>query len=196
MLLLNGKPTDRESIRHFQADQLGRFHGNTLLCELMPIPKPAIGTWGYHELIPQYKSRQEYYRSVKPKRIALFQSLFSEHNPKVVICYGKAYWEDYRSIFSNMQFSKKEIFEVANNQSSSIILTPHFTSRTMIGNFEKVVEISGPSKFIVANMYKMLKNLCAKSPLHNKFPLDDEAALRESRELDILKEESRKKLNL
>ena len=62
--------------------------------------------------------------------------------------------------------------------------------------FRKVVKISGPSKFIVTGMYKMLKKLCKMSPLHNKFPLDDEAALRESRELDIIKEESREDMNL
>ncbi|MFX0099829.1 MAG: hypothetical protein ACFFCS_09610 [Candidatus Hodarchaeota archaeon] len=61
--------------------------------------------------------------------------------------------------------------------------------------FRKVVKISGPSKFIVANMYKMLLALCKRSPLHNKFPLDDEAALRESRELDVIKEQSRDKLH-
>ena len=42
MLRLEGKPVDRESIRNYQADYLGRFQGNSLLCELMPIPRANI----------------------------------------------------------------------------------------------------------------------------------------------------------
>lgn len=60
-----------------------------------------------------------------------------------------------------------------------------------LAEFEKVVEISGPSKRIVGPIFKVIKKACQISPLHGKFPLDDEAALRESRELDQLKEESR-----
>ena len=46
MLRLEGKEPDTESIRNYQADYLGRFHGSSLLCELMPIPKPNISSWG------------------------------------------------------------------------------------------------------------------------------------------------------
>ncbi|MHA1731192.1 MAG: hypothetical protein ACTSU5_04580 [Promethearchaeota archaeon] len=60
-----------------------------------------------------------------------------------------------------------------------------------VAEFEKVVEISGPSKWLVSPMFRILKRVCAWSPLHGRFPLDDEAALRESRELDALAEAAR-----
>jgi hypothetical protein len=34
-----------ESIRTYQAEELGRHGGSSLLYELMPIPKPNIGSW-------------------------------------------------------------------------------------------------------------------------------------------------------
>ena len=77
MLGLEGKETDTESIRNYQADYLGRFQGNSLLCELMPIPKPRINDWGYESLIPQFTSPEEYYRVVKPRRIKYLQDLIA-----------------------------------------------------------------------------------------------------------------------
>jgi hypothetical protein len=92
MLRLEGREPTRENIRNYQAEKLGRFDGNTLLTELMPIPKPKVKRWDYSELIPQFASREEYYRTVKPRRI-------KEHRPKVAVCYGKAFWGDYRQLF-------------------------------------------------------------------------------------------------
>jgi len=43
MPCLVGKPVDQESIRNYQANDLGRFRGNSLLCELMPIPTTLEG---------------------------------------------------------------------------------------------------------------------------------------------------------
>ena len=79
MLRLEGKAANRESIRNYQADSLGRSNGSTLLCELMPIPKPNIGGWGYEDLIPQFKSRKDYYKVVKPMRIELLRNLIDEN---------------------------------------------------------------------------------------------------------------------
>jgi hypothetical protein len=45
MLGLEEKRITPDSIRNYQADLLGRIGGNTLLVELMPIPKPALGQW-------------------------------------------------------------------------------------------------------------------------------------------------------
>jgi hypothetical protein len=64
-----------------------------------------------------------------------------------------------------------------------------------IEEFEKVVKISGPSKGIVRPMFALIKKASKLSPLHNKFRLDDEAAVRESQELDKTKAENMSKLN-
>jgi hypothetical protein len=47
ILRLENQEPHAENIRNYQAEKLGRFSGNTLLCELMPIPKPGIGKLGW-----------------------------------------------------------------------------------------------------------------------------------------------------
>jgi len=46
MLRLKRQESTREKIRTYQADKLGRFGGNTLLTELLPIPKPKVKELG------------------------------------------------------------------------------------------------------------------------------------------------------
>ena len=145
MLRLEGKPVDAENIRNYQADYLGRFQGNSLLCELMPIPKPSINDWGYEKLIPQFSSPDEYYRIVKPRRIKLLQNLIDEYHPKIVIGYGQgtsqSYWQAYKELFPDLKFSKNGQFLVARNKDTVVVLTDHFTARTMNGKFDEVVAI-------------------------------------------------------
>jgi hypothetical protein len=145
MLRLEGKPVDRESIRNYQADYLGRFQGNSLLCELMPIPKPRIDTWDYEMLIPQFKSAEEYYLLVKPRRVNYLRGLIQEHRPKVVIGYGqglaKSYWQAYTELFPELKFSEHGQFLVARDTNTLVVLTNHFASKTMNGKFDEVVSI-------------------------------------------------------
>ena len=145
LLRLEGKPVDRESIRNYQADYLGRFQGNSLLCELMPIPKPRINVWDYETLIPQFKSAEEYYQVVKPRRVKYLRGLIQEYRPKVVVGYGqgfaKSYWQAYRELFPDLKFSENGQFLVASDANTVVVLTNHFTSRTMNGKFDEVVSI-------------------------------------------------------
>jgi hypothetical protein len=141
MLRLEGRQPDTESIRKYQADHLGRFHGSSLLCELMPIPKPNISTWGYEKLIPQFASRDEYYTIVKPRRIKYLQQLLGEYCPKIVIGYGKSYWNDYKELFLQLEFSSSGQFLVARAKDKVVVLTDHFTARSMNGKFDEVVAI-------------------------------------------------------
>lgn len=141
MLCLEGKDPDTESIRNYQASHLGRLQGNTLLCELMPIPKPNIGDWGYEDLVPQFKSRDEYYQVVKPRRVKYLRKLINEYYPKAIIGYGKQYWQDYKELFPNIIFSKNGQFLTGNNEKRLGVLTDHFTARTMNGKFKEVALI-------------------------------------------------------
>jgi len=131
MLALEGRPTDRESIRRYQTEWLGRFQGNTLLCELMPIPKPRIGDWGYESFIPQFRSAEEYYGVVKPWRVQLLGRLIRKYQPKVVIGYGKGHWDAYQALFPEIDFEREDIFLIGTGQESLAVLTPHLTAREM-----------------------------------------------------------------
>ncbi len=141
MLTLAGQPTDRESIRVYQAEKLGRYGGDTLLTELMPIPSPKLNQWGYEELLSQFKSRQDYFEKIKPYRLALLNSLLKDNKPSAVVAHGKGYWHEYRLLFSHLQFSKHNTFEVAKSDETVIILTGQFASRSMNGKFGEVAQI-------------------------------------------------------
>lgn len=141
MLRLDGKSADRESIRNYQADQLGRSDGASLLCELMPIPKPNLASWGYEELIPQFISRDQYYQAIKPRRIQYFRQLLAEHRPGIVIGYGKNYWADYQQLFTELEFTSEGQFAIARDATRVVMLTDHFTAKAMNGKLDEVVEL-------------------------------------------------------
>jgi len=140
MLRLEGQEPTRKNIRTYQGEKLGRFGGNTLLTELMPIPKPKVSRWDYDELIPQFETREEYYRVVKPRRIKYLRAVLKENRPKVVVCYGKAFWSDYQKLFEGTVFGREGQFQTAFFGKTSVVLTDHFAARSMNGRFDDVVE--------------------------------------------------------
>jgi len=141
MLMLQNKDADRESIRDYQVEKLGRSKENTLLCELMPLPKLKLKIWEYSTLIPQYASRKAYYEKVKPERIKVLRSLYEKNPPKVIIAYGKKFWSDYRQIFRNTAFNERGQFLVGKDKKTKIIFCDHFTARTMNKKFDEVVSL-------------------------------------------------------
>ncbi|MFX0103167.1 MAG: hypothetical protein ACFFCS_26620 [Candidatus Hodarchaeota archaeon] len=56
-----------------------------------------------------------------------------------------------------------------------------------IETFEKVARMSGPSKFLVKPMFKVLKAVGMRSPLYNKFKVDVRVPEKEARELLMMK---------
>jgi hypothetical protein len=138
-LMLDDKPFDTEAVRQHQAEVLGRVGSNTLLCELMPLPKASIGSWAYEELIPQFDSRESYYKSVMPERINLLQSLYADHQPSIVVAYGKAFWDSYKQVFKGVTFTQSGGFEIGQTKQGVIVLCGHFTARTMNGKLPELV---------------------------------------------------------
>ncbi len=141
MLRLEGVQPSTENIRDYQANHLGRLHNSSLLCELMPIPKPSVASWGYEELIPQFTSRDEYYHAIKPRRIEFLRQVLQEHRPRIVIGYGKNYWPDYKELFLGETFAIEGQFAVSRGQAGVVVLTDHFTARSMNGKLDEIVEI-------------------------------------------------------
>lgn len=144
MLRLNGEETTPDTIRMYQAEALGRQNVETFLAELMPIPKPSIGDWGYEEFMPQFRSRDDYYSRIMPKRITHIRGIVEKYSPSIVIAYGKSYWPSYRHLFRNAVFVTSSIFEVTRAE-PLVVLCPHFTSRAMNGRFDEVVELVRPA---------------------------------------------------
>ena len=141
MLRLEGTELTTKNIRNYQSEKLGRYSGNTLLTELMPIPKPKVHQWDYEDLIPQFGSREEYYRVVKPRRIELLRGLIEENKPRVVVGYGKGFWAEYRELLRGIVFIQEGQFQMAVFGDTLVILTGHFAARSMNGRFDELVKV-------------------------------------------------------
>jgi hypothetical protein len=101
-----GRPTEAEAVAGYQVRELGRAHGDTLLTELMPLPAPTTRHWPYQALFadPRFASRDRYLNTIKPHRIQLLRDLIANHKPRLVICYGKSYWTDFKRLFPGAKF--------------------------------------------------------------------------------------------
>lgn len=80
-----------------------------------------------------------------------------------------------------------------------LVFTFYFPLTVLLGgwdensvrDFKKVVHMSGPSKFIVAPIARLVFKTVPRAKLHNRFKFDDTAAIQELRELVVLREQGR-----
>ena len=161
MLRLEGVEVERimannkQLLREYQNNSLGTVNenGKTLLTELYPIPCKSFNTWGkgkdsYTQIIPQYKSKEEYKRSVLPKRKKIFEDLIKSDSfsASAIICYGKGNWMEFEKFFAlfgvqfeNINTSKECKMGLLNNN-VKVFLTPFFGNGQM--NYETLEEIT------------------------------------------------------
>ena len=140
MLTLMGRKVTRDEIRNYQAEHLGRHGDDTFLLELMPIPKASISSWSYEGLLPQFESREDYYSQILPRRIQSIQELISKYSPRAIIGYGKSFWGFYRELFKGTTFRNAYPYQIGEGN-PLVILTHHFTSKTMNGRFTEIAEM-------------------------------------------------------
>lgn len=115
----------------YQSKKWGQFDNETLVAELLPLPSKSSSDWhkGYENSDVSFlKSRNSYIEAVKTKRIKFFKKLLVKYRPKVVIAYGKEFWEDIKKLtLSEGDLSPAEngFFEVYDN----IVLIKHPASQ-------------------------------------------------------------------
>jgi hypothetical protein len=63
-----------------------------------------------------------------------------------------------------------------------------------LDEFRKAAYMSGPSKWLVVPIYKILNFCCQRSPLHNKFAMPTDMVVQDARELLIIKNTNREEL--
>jgi hypothetical protein len=63
--------------------------------------------------------------------------------------------------------------------------------KTNLAEFKKVARMSGPSKWIVVPVYKIVEAFCKRSNLHGRFAMPVEGVIQEAEELLVLKTTSR-----
>jgi hypothetical protein len=99
-LSAESRPTDKESIRHYQKNYWGTKSGNTCLLELLPLPAPSTNSWIYKEIssLPYMINRQTYREHIVNTRIGHFQNRIREFRPKVVVFYGSVYDSYWKTV--------------------------------------------------------------------------------------------------
>ncbi len=123
-------------VKHYQSNLWGRFDNETLVAELLPLPSKSSSVWhkGYKNSdISFLKSRISYTEAVKTKRIEFFKKLLAEYKPKVVIAYGKEFWEDFKKLASSegdLSPAENSFFEVYDN----IVIIKHPANREGVSN--------------------------------------------------------------
>lgn len=137
----NTSPTT-EDRRTYQGDHLGRVHGDSLILELLPIPKPRTSSWDYPLTFPEYPNVEAYRQEQIPARIALLSHLALDHRPRVIVAYGKANWPYYRQIVSEATFSERNGFETRVQRDTLMILT-HFLSRKEMNGRHALLAMTG-----------------------------------------------------
>ncbi|HVX90893.1 MAG TPA: hypothetical protein VHC20_04680 [Candidatus Paceibacterota bacterium] len=137
MLVLQRRECSADEVRAYQASQLGRSHGQTMLLELMPVPKRSLNERECVDLLPCY-AVDGYRDEVRKKRIRLLRSVIARHEPLLVLCYGKAYWEHFSSLFPGAKFrtggsGMLRPYQWARRGEQVLVLTHHLVAPSMNG---------------------------------------------------------------
>ena len=113
--------------RSYRAYRLGRCDGETLLTELLPYPHPKASDWLYARF-GRYATRAAYVTAMLPERVRLLQSILGGSQRELIVCYGKAHWFHYESLFPKALWQDDGLFRVAQEEKTRIVLAPHFTA--------------------------------------------------------------------
>ncbi|MDC1205347.1 hypothetical protein N8083_00670 [Candidatus Pacebacteria bacterium] len=124
-----GKHPNKEAIRRFQIEQLGRKKSNHALLELMPLPSKSIAEkhWLYADTgIEGLSSRKEYLETYKDERIEALRILIDKHKPKYIICYSLSYQEDWQKLTDApfIEVNPRRLY-LAKDGKTTIAITPH-----------------------------------------------------------------------
>lgn len=101
LLSANGRPYTLEDIKDYQAKQWGRFGGETLQLELLPLASPSKGAWPDYYVrtgLPELRSRKAYEAMWVPIRIPFLRKLVATNKPKVLIAYGAKHWPEFEQL--------------------------------------------------------------------------------------------------
>lgn len=150
MLGNDGQTPTRGQVREYQATKLGRADGETLLTELLPLPKQSRKAWPYAELkseLPCLEKKSEYRKTVLPKRIELLRGLISRHMPASVYFYGtseRGAWQEIAGVplpkdesGYGIGMNKHTAFTVLSHPNSRSVTNEHFSAAGRRGRTAK-----------------------------------------------------------
>ena len=91
---------------------------NTFLTNLFPLGFANTEDMTWNRIINEYKKyfalgdikdKEDYYKICKERRFPVLQKHFEEHNPKILVCFGKDYWNDFIDCFKLPEHKNEEI---------------------------------------------------------------------------------------
>jgi len=117
-------PTAAER-RKYQALDLGRSHGESLLTELLPYPHPKTSDWLY-DRFGRFTTREAYENVVLPKRKHLLRTVLAESSRELIVCYGRSHWMNFQALF-DVKWTADGKFCIAEAGGTRIVLARHFS---------------------------------------------------------------------
>jgi hypothetical protein len=118
----------RELIRDYQRNRLGRSTGDQRLMELLPLPSPSAGQWLYaaHSRLPWLTNRKVYTDYQAPRREKRILREIKRYRPKLVVFYGLGFRDSWSRI-AQEKFRPTGIGDsfVAHRDGTLFALVPH-----------------------------------------------------------------------
>jgi hypothetical protein len=119
-----------KSWRQFRDENLWAENSQVFQTNLFPIGKASLKIWpkDYEKLFGfGDKDRDRYYQEVMLTRLPVITSLWEECRPQATICFGKSFWNEFKTLFDVIE---KDIIKVSEDvqceQKKRIIFSPFF----------------------------------------------------------------------
>lgn len=130
-LSLSSPTFDTESLRTFQATQLGRYNSETCLLELLPLPSSSLNDWIYAEITnnPWLVTRSKYKKHLMPIRQHRIRQLIQQHKPRRVVFYGSSYRNYWMEIAGSRDWSEDGFAKYTQVNGVEYEIYPHPTHR-------------------------------------------------------------------
>jgi hypothetical protein len=146
MLGIDGKIDEMDkdwAVIKYQTEKLGRIPGDSLLAELLPVPKFSSASVG---IIPSRvlgipDDIDDYHQRVLPDRQKLLAKVLSERfqniPPRLIVAYGRP-WRNFETIFQDIRQMLKEDGQMSYNDDEHLVsidgrLLPRFKWAIMKG---------------------------------------------------------------
>jgi hypothetical protein len=127
-LAFMSKFDQRELVRDYQRNRLGRSNGDERLMELLPLPSPSSEQWRYavHSRLPWLANRKVYTDYQAPRREKRILQEIKKYQPKLVVFYGLGFQDRWRRI-AQEEFTPTGISDafVAHRDGTLFALVPH-----------------------------------------------------------------------
>ena len=143
---MEGISADREWIRRYQAESLGRFEGESSLMNLLPFPSRSLKHWHYANLseLPHLGSRNACMDHYAEKRAKRLRSRILKERPRLVLFASmdaryRKWWQTIADVeFKPRSFAGKA-FDFGIMGSTAFVVTQHPAVRSMSNEFFQTV---------------------------------------------------------